>query len=710
VAWVILLAMSRFRKLDVGRLSVLGVLVLGVVAFGTRGQWAWLFSSDSAQTQGVAAPTITNVEVASQWLFRVSPDNGSEVRYVVTESLAGSSNVVTGVSSVVAGDIVVDTVDPSASVVGTIVVNVEMFDSDSNLRDKRIRHDFLESTKFPFATFVPSVVTGFPAQFSEGVEYPVSITGDLTVKETTMSVDFAGSVSVSADRLVASVSADVLMSAFGVGPIHIAGLVHTDDALRLEFDLVADRVDLGSEAPSADSLGRDVLVSVPAGGAFAESVQPIIERSCVSCHGAGGSGWSTVSIDTAGEAAAIANDIVLVTRARYMPPWPASDLSVPFKHDWSLSQADVDTLIGWADSGGGIDVAPDTKLVDRAEDVISIERDFVLLPDEPYVGSTDVPDDYRCQIIQVPDPEGDGTWVKGFNFEPDKTTVVHHSIVFLAPAADMQNALALSLKDSQPGWTCFGGSGLGRGVRSVAGWAPGKQPTVYPDGVGLYIASGDFLINQVHYHYDDTTPPDSSRIVLDTATPEELAAHGGTFTHITGSTYLTPAEIPCTPEESGPLCDRDAAIATAAAKYGGVSQYIPDAFISACGGTLADYNQLTGTTAHSSCDLHVRNPGTIMSVLGHMHEIGSAYRMTLNPDTPDEKILLDIPKWSFEWQFYYEPVEDIQVTRDDVVRFECTWDRALANFDEPRYVIWNLGTVDEMCFSSVLVIPDRPNG
>jgi len=699
--------MSRLRKLDIGRLSVLAVMVLGALAFVSRGQWSWLFSSDSAQTQSVAAPTITNVDVESQWLFRVSPDNGSEVRYVASESLAGSHNVVTGVSTVVAGDVVVDTVDPSAGTVGTVVVNVEMFDSDSNLRDKRIRHDFLQSTKFPFATFVPSSVTGLPGSFSEGAEYPVSIAGDLTVKETSAPVVFAGTVSITADRLVASVSADVLMSTFGVGPINIAGLVHTDDALRLEFDLVADRVDLGSEAPSADILGRDVLVSTPAGGAFAESVQPIIERSCVSCHGAGGSGWSTISIDTAGEAAAIAGDIGLVTRARYMPPWPASDLSVAFKHDWSLDQADIDTLVGWADSGGGIDVAPDTKLVDRAEDVISIERDLVLPPAEPYVGSTDVPDDYRCQIIQVPDPEGDGTWVKGFNFEPDKAAVVHHSIVFKGPASAMDQAIALSANDPQPGWKCFGGSGLGGGVPSIAGWAPGKQPTVYPEGVGLYIAPGDFLINQIHYHFDDTTPPDSSRIVLDAATAEELAAHGGTLTHITGSTYLTPAEIPCTPDESGPLCDRDAAIAEVARKYGGVAPYIPDAFIRDCGGTLAEYNKLTGTTAHSSCDLHVRNPGTILSVLGHMHEIGSAYRMTLNPDTPEEKILLDIPTWSFEWQFYYEPVDDIHVTRDDVLRFECTWDRDLASFDEPRYVIWNEGTVDEMCFSSVIVIPDQ---
>lgn len=701
----ILGAVSRLRKLDIGRLSVLAILVLGTVALITRDQWTWLFSSDAAQTQEVAAPTIDDVDEVTERLYRISADNGSEVRYVVNETLAGADNTVTGVSSVVAGDIVIDTADPSLSRVGTIVVNVEMFRSDSNLRDKRIRHDFLSSTKFPFATFAPSDIIGMPTEFAEGASYPLTIEGDLTIKETTAPVTFSGSVSANPDQLQALVSSTVLTSTFGVGPIHIAGLVHTDDQITLEFDVVADRVDGPSAAPSADDLGRAVEVSAPVGGHFAELVQPILEKSCVSCHGAGGSGWTTVSINTAGEASDIAADIALVSRARYMPPWPASDLSVAFKHDWSLEQGDIDILAGWAESGGGLDIAPDTKLVARASGVQSLERDLVLLPDEPYVGSLDLPDDYRCQIIPVPDPEADGTWVSGFTFVPDKKEVVHHSIVFRAEGSELEAAKAMDEADPGAGWQCFGLTGLGEGVYPIAGWAPGKQPTVYPLGVGLHLDPGEFIINQIHYHFDDTTPPDSSAIILDTLTPDELAALPDDFVQIAGSTYLTPAEIPCTADEEGPLCSRSAALNEIRSKYGVIAPFIPDALIARCGGQLSDFDELTGTTSHSSCDLHLRNPGTIFSVFGHMHEIGSAYRMTLNPDTPEEKVLLDIPVWSFEWQFYYEPVEEIIVDRNDVVRFECTWDRSLGNFDQPRYVTWNEGTVDEMCFSSIQVIP-----
>jgi hypothetical protein len=89
-----------------------------------------------------------------------------------------------------------------------------------------------------------------------------------------------------------------------------------------------------------------------------------------------------------------------------------------------------------------------------------------------------------------------------------------------------------------------------------------------------------------------------------------------------------------------------------------------------------------------------------------MHEFGASYRMTLHPDTPDERVLLDIPVWSFEWQLNYTPVEEIRIERGDTLRFECWWDRSFVHLEEPRYVTWNEGTVDEMCYSSIRVIPD----
>ena len=692
--------LRKFRRLDAGRIAILGVVVIATAALLTRDRWDWIIGDDEAQTSGVQAPTIDDVDAGHERLYRISPDNGSEVRYVVNERLAGTAKTTVGVTTVLAGDIVIDIDDPSRSRVGTVVVNVEMFDSDSALRDKRLRHDFLESTHWPFASFEPTEIRGLPDAYEEGASHDIEISGDLTVKETTRPVVFEGTVRADAEELTAAMSVAVNGSDFGVGPINIARLARTDDRIVIELDLVAERVEASAADPGG--LRRDIGVDEIASGAFAEHVMPILETRCVGCHTSGGPGWNTLALDTAADAAAIADDIALVTAAGYMPPWLPSDDSVAFHDDWSLSDDELERIAQWAADGGGLDVAPQTPLVARSELIHPIERDQVLVP-AAYTGSLDQPDDYRCLVYEVDDPEGDGTWLTGFSFEPDKAEVVHHAILYRVPAAARGEVDSKDGADGRPGWTCFGLSGLSSpGVYSIAGWAPGQTPRIYPEGVGVYLSPGDMIVNQIHYHYDHETPADASAIVLDTASPAQVQAG---MRSIAGSSYLTPAEVPCTPSEQGPLCDRNAVLDDIADKYGVAARFIPDGLIAQCGGTVDDYDDLDGTVGHSSCDLKARNPGTIFSVLGHMHEFGAAYRMTLHPDTPQEIVLLDIPTWSFEWQLNYRPVDDIAIERGDIVRFECWWDRTHMHMPEPRYITWNEGTVDEMCFSSIMVVP-----
>ncbi|HUW02272.1 MAG TPA: YceI family protein [Acidimicrobiales bacterium] len=702
--------MTRLRRFGLAQIAVLAFVVIGAVALLTKDQWDWLLADDEAQTTGVLAPTIDDVDSEVEDLYRISADDGSSVTYRVEEDLAGRSQTTEGVTSVLGGDIAVNTEDPSASRIGTIVVNVEMFESDSSLRDKRIRHDFLESTHYPFASFEASSVEGIPAAADDGASGDLTITGDLTVKETTAPVTFTGEVTLVGDELRATVSATVLMSTYDVGPINIAGLAHTSDEVELTFDLVARRVDAGSGPDTAiDALPVAAAIG---DGEFVSTVMPILESNCASCHTDGGSGWNTVELATAGDAAAIADDIALVTQARYMPPWPASDVGVALKHDYSMSDEDIQAIVDWAADGGGLDVASDTPL--EADDPIfdPIERDIETKPAEPYVGSVDRPDDYRCVISEIPDPEGDGTWVKSYSFEPDKEEITHHSIITAVAPSSRAAIEEMDEAEDGSGFTCYGQIGAMPGINAsgFGGWTPGQQPRTFPPGSGMFLESGTFLVNQIHYHYDHETPPDQSVIVIDTFTAEEIEAQeakGEPLLRLRGNTLINPAEGPCTPEEEGPLCDRDAVLDDIAAKYGAFARVIPDGLIGLCGGTLDDYDDLDGTVFSTTCDHRARVSGTFESVLPHMHEFGASYRMTLNPDTPDEVILVDIPTWSFEWQLYYEPVDEIRIEPDDVIRVTCTWDRALQHMEEPRYITWSDGTVDEMCFSPVRVIPDR---
>lgn len=690
-------------------LFALPILVIGT-AFVTRDQWAWMLEDGSPQTIGAYAPALEGLDADTHHLYRIASDQGSSVTYSVDEHLAGTDKTAEGTTTAVAGDIAIDVTDPSASQIGTIVVNVEQFTSDSNLRDKRLRTDFLNSTDFPMAEFEATSIEGIPEAVDGETTAEVTIDGDLTVAEVTAPATFAGTVTVDDDTLTAELTATVAMSDYDIGPINIAGLVRTGDEVDLTFDLVADRTDVGTPAPD----GRMLIVDAPTfpEGEFAATVQPIIEQRCASCHVGDGAGAHTVELDTAGDVAEIAEDIKLVVEAGYMPPWPAGDESVAMKHDFSIEPDEVEALTAWVDAGGGLDVDPETELEPVELPGDPIDRDLVVTPAEPYTGSVDKPDDYRCVISEVPDPEGDGTWVTGYQFEPDETEVVHHSIISIILPESRERIEELDAAEPGSGFTCFPPVGTFDGVeaRGFGGWTPGRQATRLPEGYANFIPPGAFIVNQVHYHYDHDELPDQSSIAMETLTSDEVAAleaAGEPLKFIRSKTFINPAEGPCTPEESGPLCDRDAVLEQIGEKYGPLARAMPDIFLSGCGGTVDDFDDLDGTQFSATCDHTYPWSGTIYSVLPHMHEFGESYTLTINPDTPEERVLIDIPKWNFDWQLSYEPAEELRIERGDVVRITCTWDRTNVIMPEPRYITWSDGTVDEMCFTPLAVLPDE---
>ena len=388
--------------------------------------------------------------------------------------------------------------------------------------------------------------------------------------------------------------------------------------------------------------------------------------------------------------------ISTVLDSNEMPPWPASDESVPFANDWGLSPHDRETLLSWSAGRAIVDVA-ETTVVSPSDGVRRLQEvDIEVNGEGSYDGVALQDDEYRCLIYDPGFTEP--SWIRGFEFVPDQTEVVHHAIGYLMPA-DLRG-LATVLDAGHPeqgGWPCFGGSGLGYD-QIFLGWAPGQGPSEFPTGSALRMDAGEFIVLQIHYHFETDAPPDRSTLSLDLVDGED-----GSLDRIEVVEFLAPAEIPCTSDEQGPLCDRDAALANAVEAYGeqGVRA---DATLRICRSTIDDFADMTDGVASSSCDLPARTTGELISVLGHEHEIGSSFRMTLHPDTADELVLLDIPDWSFDWQLNYYPLDAIEIAATDIVRIECSWDRSRRDPDlEPAYVLWADGTNDEMCFATMVI-------
>jgi polyisoprenoid-binding protein YceI len=195
-------------------------------------------SSDPA----TAAPTQASAGAneGSVQLYRIDAAQ-SEVRYEVGETLFNQNNrfnLAVGRTQGVAGDVLVDFSRPSNSQIGEIVIDVSQFTSDESRRDNYIRRTGLESSRYPQANFVTRAIEGLPAQVAIGDQVTFSISGDLTVKETTRPVTWNITLTLEDGRLAGSASTEILMSDFGVGPIRLP-LLATEDQVKLFLDFVA---------------------------------------------------------------------------------------------------------------------------------------------------------------------------------------------------------------------------------------------------------------------------------------------------------------------------------------------------------------------------------------------------------------------------------------------------------------------------------------
>lgn len=224
--------MQKRRRVILVTSLVLAVTVVGLWVYND------LFGFEGPRTSGAIAPTL-EAETNRQVIYRIDPSQ-SMVRYEVDETFVGQEgSTAVGTTNHIAGDVVIDRDNFSQSQVGTIVINIEQFESDSGLRDRRIRREYLESTTYPEAVFVPQELVGFPSEVVEGEPYTFEMVGALTIKETTHPAAWVVTATLEGEVLTGSANTTVLMSSYDIGPIDIAGLVQTSDEVRLTFEFVA---------------------------------------------------------------------------------------------------------------------------------------------------------------------------------------------------------------------------------------------------------------------------------------------------------------------------------------------------------------------------------------------------------------------------------------------------------------------------------------
>jgi len=218
-----------------------------------------LMPTDSPQAEITPAPVITTgaTESIDATVEAYPPQESDDPSGVVTYALVPEDssvtyevgetffrennrfNVAVGTADGVSGDIQIDYDRPQESSVGTLTVDISAFQSDSARRDGAIRDRFLQSSSYPQVTYTPTAIEGLPETIEPGVDYPVSLQGDLTVRDKTRPASFDATVSLQGEALTGQATTTILMSDYGFGPIDILNMLKTEDQVKITVDFVA---------------------------------------------------------------------------------------------------------------------------------------------------------------------------------------------------------------------------------------------------------------------------------------------------------------------------------------------------------------------------------------------------------------------------------------------------------------------------------------
>jgi hypothetical protein len=312
-------------------------------------------------------------------------------------------------------------------------------------------------------------------------------------------------------------------------------------------------------------------------------------------------------------------------------------------------------------------------------------------------------DDYHCTLLNPHITEN--SYIVASNFIPTSVEV-HHAILFLVPPNMV--AAAEAADRNGKGWSCFGeapipGSSGFQFANTpwLAAWGPGAPENIEPIGTGVPIAAGSLVIMQIHYTLLRGDKPVQSRMQLMTIPQSKV-----NLKPLSLGLYVAPPDIPCPAGIHGPLCNRAASLAFTGKQFGASEIKFINTIEWICGRNPS--NPPAGDT--TTCTWPIQGSGNIVRIAPHMHLLGVRMKVTLNPGTPNAKVLVNEP-YNFDYQHAWSMPKPVPVTPADKLQVTCTYNPKLRQeipFTRnlpPQFITWGDGSADEMCLAIVLMTP-----
>lgn len=239
-------------------------------------------------------------------------------------------------------------------------------------------------------------------------------------------------------------------------------------------------VGLGLTAVISPPVQAQAQAPTPDAVTFTKDVAPIFQRSCQVCHRE--NNMAPMSLMSYEETRPWARSIKNKVLAREMPPWHI-DKKVgiqQFKDDRSLTDAEIQTIVAWVDSGAPrgnpADLPPPAEFRDFG--AWTIEPD-VIVTSPPHRVPAESGDWWGHYI--VPSEVGEDRYIQAIQTRAGDLRVVHHVLTYAVtdpnpPPEDSSNDFFLNE------------------------YAVGKNADVYPEGTGKLFPADAQVRFSFHYH------------------------------------------------------------------------------------------------------------------------------------------------------------------------------------------------------------------
>jgi len=325
-----------------------------------------------------------------------------------------------------------------------------------------------------------------------------------------------------------------------------------------------------------------------------------------------------------------------VVRTKRMPPWHADPHYGSFVGDRSLSDAQTKTLVHWIEAGAPRGAGADPLTkVKPDSDEWKLGKPDVIVEIPAFTVPATGVIEYKCP--EVKNPIGRDVWIRALEVHVGNKSVVHHIIV-----NNPSDVPAQQKATSEGG----GGRRFCNAPGNLGGFAPGLQPIMLPKDTGVWFPKEANFVFQIHYTANGKEATDHSRV--------------GLYFH---------KEPPKYPLHMNVMGDNRFVIPPDAKDY------------------MATSNRV------------ITRDMLIYDFMPHAHVRGKASRMSATYPDGHTEILLNVPRYDFNWQTGYVLQEPRLIPKGTKLTWEMTWDNSTqnpANPDHTQSVRWGDQTWEEM--------------